>query len=52
MLLPLETLDEDVNRLKVHIELSSVINSLTVKHIDRVEQISRFVSIILYMEGN
>ncbi len=44
VLLPLETLDEDVNRLKVHIELSSVINSLTVKHIDRVEQISRFVS--------
>lgn len=44
ILVPLETLNEDIYKLKIHLELSSLLNNMTISHIEKVEKLSSFIS--------
>ncbi len=45
ILTPLETLGEDIENLRVHIEILSILNSQEISHRDRVEKLSSLISI-------
>lgn len=44
VLIPLETLNEDIYKLKIHLELSSLISNTKLSHIEKIEKLSTFIS--------